>query len=76
MKITHLALSKITVRTKNRLAPSFDCSVPTVERWIKDNDDNGDLTKAMAVQIISEETELAHTLILEETEVKDTAVAI
>lgn len=70
MKITATALSKITVRTKNLLALAFDCSVPTVERWIKDNDENGDLTKAKAVQIISEETDLPESDILEEMEVK------
>lgn len=66
MKITSTAINKITVRTKNRLALAFNCSVPTVERWIKENEENGDLTKAMAVQIISEETDIPATEILEE----------
>lgn len=63
-----MAISKITVRTKNRLALEFDCSVPTIDRWIKDNDENGDLTKARAIQIIAEETELSDSEILEESD--------
>ena len=70
MKISQSAIDKITVRTKNRIALEFDCSVPTVDRWIKDNDENGDLTKAMAVQIISEETGIPVEEILEESDVK------
>lgn len=69
MKVSATALAKITVRTKNLLALEFDCSVPTVERWIKDNEENGDLTKAKAVQIISAETGLDETEILSELEV-------
>ena len=68
MKISKPAIGKITVRTKNRLALEFDCSVPTIDRWIKDNDENGDLTKARAIQIISEETELSDSEILEESD--------
>jgi DNA-binding transcriptional regulator YiaG len=68
MKITESTISKIrtNVRVKNRLALALDCSVPTVERWIKENESNGDLTKATAVQIISEETDLTQGEILEE----------
>lgn len=48
------------------LALQLDCSVPTVDRWIKANDENGDLTKSAAVQVISEETGLNQSEILEE----------
>jgi hypothetical protein len=71
MKLTEKALQAMTVRTRTRIALELDCSVPTVDRWIKENDDNGDLTKALAVQIISEETGLAHEEILEESDVKE-----
>lgn len=66
MKLTQIAIDAITVRTKNRIALDMDCSVPTVDRWIKENEDNGDLTKARIVEIIREETNLKNSQILEE----------
>lgn len=71
MRISTEALKKITVRTKNRLALELDCSVPSVDRWIKENEPNGNLTKAKAVEIISQETELTPDQILEETVVEE-----
>lgn len=65
MKLSQKAIDAITVRTKNRIALELNCSVPTVDRWIKENEDNGDLTKAKAVEIIQEETELLKNQILE-----------
>lgn len=59
---------KRNVQVKNRLALAFRKSGYTIERWIDENVENGDLTKAMAVQIISEETGLTDDQILEETE--------
>lgn len=73
MKISEAAKSKITVRTKNKLALEFDCSVPTIDRWIKENEENGDLTKTKAVQIISEETSIPVQEILEESEANEPA---
>lgn len=67
MKLSNTAIGKITVRTRNRLALELDCSVPTIDRWIKENEPNGDLTKASAVKIIAEETELDQSEILEES---------
>lgn len=75
MKLSSAAISAITVRTKNRLALELDCSVPTVDRWIKDNEENGDLTKATAIRIISEETGLDSSQILEEDTVKEDVVS-
>ena len=66
MKITKKAISRLSVRARNRLALELDCSVQTIERWIRLNEDNGGLTKALALQIISEETELDQSEILEE----------
>lgn len=66
MKLSEKAKKKMTVRAKNRLALEMDCSVHTIERWISENEENGSLTKAKAVQIISEETELSYSEVLEE----------
>jgi transposase len=66
MRLSSLAISKISVRTKNRLALELGCSVQTIERWIKQNEDNGNLTKATALQVIEQETELDQSEILEE----------
>jgi hypothetical protein len=59
---------KRNVQVKNRLALAFVKSGYTIERWIDENEENGDLTKAMAVQIISEELEVNDSEVLEETE--------
>lgn len=67
MKLSNNAIGKITVRTRNRLALELDCSVPTIDRWIKENEPNGDLTKATAVKVIAEETGLKESKILEES---------
>lgn len=64
MKISDKALSAITTKAKNRIALAMDCSVYTVDRWIKDNEEDGDLTKATVVAIIAEETELPESKIL------------
>ena len=68
MKLSDSAISKISVRTKNRLALELNCSVQTIERWIKLNEDNGNLTKTTALQVIGEETGLDQSEILEEVE--------
>lgn len=71
MKLTQKAIEALTVRTRNRIALEMDCSVPSVDRWIKENEDNGNLTKARIVEIIKEETGLKLPQILEEA--KETA---
>lgn len=53
-------------RLKNRIALELNCSVYTVDRWIKYNEKNGDLTKTRILEIISEETGLSLSEILEE----------
>lgn len=67
MKLSIEAIKALTVRTRNRLALELDCSIPTIDRWIKANEPNGDLTKASAVKIIAEETGLDDSQILEES---------
>lgn len=60
---------KSNQRLKARLALVFGKSVFTIERWISENEANGDLTKAAALDIIREELDLTDGEILE-TEVK------
>lgn len=69
MKLTKKAIKAITTKARNRLALELDCSAYTIGRWITDNENNSDLTKAKAVEIIAEETGLSAEEILEsETE--------
>lgn len=68
MILSGLAISKISVKTKNRLAIEMNCSVQTIERWIKQNKENNGLTTAVAIQVIGEETGLDQSEILEEVE--------
>lgn len=70
MKLSKKTLRAMTTKTRNRLALELNCSVYTVDRWIKENESNSDLTKARAVEIMSEELELPAAEILEETAVK------
>jgi hypothetical protein len=73
MKLSDKAIKAITTQATNRLALEFKCSVYTVSRWVKDNESNGDLTKARAIQIIAEETGLPETEILENSDVEQEA---
>lgn len=68
MKLTTTAISEIkkNKRLKNRLALDLEKSGYTVERWISENEDNGPLTTAKAIQVIKQETRLADSEILEE----------
>lgn len=71
MKLTDTAIKSLTVRARNRIALELDCSVVSVDRWIKDNEPNGNLTKASVLRIISEETKLTDQEILEEDTVDE-----
>lgn len=73
MKLTKKAIEAITTKARNRLALELDCSAYTVGRWITENENNSDLTKAKAVEIISEETGLSVEEILEDKVVEATA---
>lgn len=57
---------------KDRLKEAMNVSDNTLYRWLSDNESNGDLTKAIAIQIISEETGLANDQILIEDKVEET----
>lgn len=68
MKISKLALLAMNgSRTcKKRLAEELDVTENSIWRWISENEENGDLTKAKALQVIGEETGLSNDQILEE----------
>lgn len=65
-KIAILALRGCSKDVKQKIADSLGVTLPSVYRWIDNNDDN--LTKSAALQIIGEETGLKEDQILEETE--------
>lgn len=73
MKLTHKAIHefKRNSRLKSRLALELDCSIYTLARWIKENQPNNDLTKAIALDVIREETGLLDSEILEASDVKE-----
>lgn len=69
MKLTKLALERIaTQQIRLKLAIALSCSEGTINRYIRNNDD--DLTKAAALQVIRDETDLTDSEILESTEVE------
>jgi hypothetical protein len=59
------SIGLLTSRARNRIALALDCSTYTVDRWIRENEVNGDLTKMVPLQIIKEETGLLDNEILE-----------
>lgn len=69
MKISAKAIEafKGNSRLKNRIALEMNKSVYSVDRWISENEQNGPLTTARALQLISEETGLSSEEILEES---------
>lgn len=70
-KTAVLALRGHTKQRKAQIASKLDMSVNTLYRLINENQDNGDLTKVKALQVISEETGLEQSQILEEDTVKE-----
>jgi hypothetical protein len=71
MIIADIAIKSIhgNTQAKTRLAQSLKASIHTVERWIKDNLENGPLTRILAVEIISEETGIEFHKVTEKTNV-------
>jgi hypothetical protein len=65
-KIALLALKGTGKEAKERIAEALGTSLNSVWRWISENKNNGDLTKAKAVEIIAEETGLDAGQVLEE----------
>lgn len=66
MKLSNTALDSITLHIRTRIALELGCSVDTVDRWIRKNKTDGDLTKASVINILKEETKLSDQEILEE----------
>lgn len=70
MKLSKAAIEAIQnkerLRLRNRLSLELDVHSATVERWARENNDDSDLTKATALQIISDETGLTQSEILVE----------
>lgn len=66
-KIAILALKGMGKENKERIAGLIGTSIKSFYRHINENKDNGELTKAKALQVIGEETGLDQSEILEET---------
>jgi hypothetical protein len=67
MKLTAKAIKKIGEnRTAAMIALALGLSEDWIKRLAKKNKENGDLTKAKALQVIREETGLTDSEILEE----------
>lgn len=67
MKVNEEVIDKVKFnnRVKARLMYEFDVSVQTVVKWLN-NDADGELTKAKAVKILSEELNIPEETILTE----------
>ena len=69
MKLTNKAIRAINSNTRIKISLAMGCSFYTVDRWVRENADNGDLTKAVPLKIIKEETGLGSSEILEKSNV-------
>lgn len=67
MKLTRKAVQKLKASSgaKARLCSVLDKSYPTVQRWINENDEDGKLTTANALEVLSEELGIPQTELLE-----------
>lgn len=66
MKLSTIALDQINkTPTRLKLALELGCTERWISRLIKDNETDGDLTKASAIRVIREETGLTDDQILE-----------
>lgn len=67
MKLTEKAIAAISTReTTLKLALALGFTEVWINRLIQKNKENGDLTTAVALKVIVEETGLNHSEILEE----------
>lgn len=71
MKLTNQAIEALNEKgyIRNLIAAELNCSESSVRRWVNDNEENNDLTKKKALDIISRETGLSETEILTEATV-------
>lgn len=69
MRISKKAIEivKTTTKIKNLLALRMEVTGFTIERWVTENEENGNLTKAIALEVISQETGIETADLLEET---------
>lgn len=66
MKLTKIAIEKILEGdTRAFLCSGLDVSYHTLQRWIRDNEADGKLTTASALEIIKKQTGLKQSEILE-----------
>ena len=67
MKLTKKGINILQndISLRNRIALLFDCSEASVRRWVIENEDNGDLTKFEAIQLIKKETKLEQSSLYE-----------
>lgn len=69
MKLTQKVLLAIhNPSVRRELTVALKCTDQTIIRYIKGNEDNGELTKAAALKVIREVTELSDQEILEAEE--------
>lgn len=66
-KIAFEAIAKHSPRIKSLLALALNCSEQSINKYIRDEDDN--LTKAAALEVIRKETGLTDEEILEQERV-------
>lgn len=74
MKLTKLAILAIRgakLGLKTKIQEETGVHYATVCKWISENEDNGNMTKASMVKIIQEETGLLPDQILEDSEVSE-----
>lgn len=66
MKLSEAAVVAIkeNMKLRNRLTFILDCHPDTLTRWVRENEEDGNLTKVTAIQIIHEESGLAQSEIL------------
>lgn len=67
MRITTKAIQRLNKSNgaKARLCSALNKSYPTIQRWITENEADGKLTTANALEVISEELNMPQTEILE-----------
>jgi len=67
MKLTQIAIQKILEKGDTRafLCAGLNVSYHTLQRWIRDNEVDGKLTTASALEIIKKQTGLSQEEILE-----------
>ena len=68
MKVNETVINQLrnSNKAKAALMHRLDISAQTIERWYKENETDGDLTKATAVRLLSQELGIPEAEILTE----------